>query len=241
MQPWDRLGPERVLWEQEPEAWAESMRINLDGPFFLSRAVLKGMVDRGYGRLVYTSSTSAEVAEHAGSAYNSSKAGLLGLMRSVAQDAGAYGVTSNAVLPGWVRTPMADLSAEAEARDRGVTTDQVWAEREALYAAGRVVSPEEVASHRLPGFGGVQRRERRGHQGGAGECPVRIVRSGKIVDGAGRVLGQTGKSTLVGHPVARPLLGAPSSAPVPRQVLSGQPCSTLIDLHAARPNGSTSW
>ena len=136
---------ERVLWEQDPKAWAESMRINLDGPFFLSRAVLKGMVDRGYGRLVYTSSTSAQVAEHAGSAYNSSKAGLLGLMRSVAQDAGAHGVTSNAVLPGWVRTPMADLSAEAEARDRGVTTDQVWAERDALYPAGRVVTPEEVA------------------------------------------------------------------------------------------------
>ncbi|MCG6957745.1 MAG: SDR family oxidoreductase [Gemmatimonadetes bacterium] len=136
---------ERVLWEQDPEAWAQSMRINLDGPFFLSRAVLKGMVDRGYGRVVYTSSTSAEVAEHAGSAYNSSKAGLLGLMRSVAQDAGAFGVTSNAVLPGWVRTPMADLSAEAEARDRGVTTDQVWAEREALYPAARVVTPEEVA------------------------------------------------------------------------------------------------
>jgi NAD(P)-dependent dehydrogenase (short-subunit alcohol dehydrogenase family) len=40
---------------------------------------------------------------------------------------------------------MADLSAEAEARDRGVTTDQVWAERDALYPAGRVVTPEEVA------------------------------------------------------------------------------------------------
>ncbi len=136
---------ERVLWEQDPQAWAETLRINLDGPFFLTRAVLKGMVDRGYGRLVYTSSTSAEVAEHAGSAYNSSKAGLLGLMRSVAQDAGAYGVTANAVLPGWVRTPMADLSAEAEARDRGISPDQVWAEREALYPAGRVVTAGEVA------------------------------------------------------------------------------------------------
>lgn len=136
---------ERVIWEQDPEAWRETMRINLDGPFFLSRLVVKEMIERGYGRFVYTSSTSGEVAEFAASAYNSSKSGLLGLMRSVAQDAGPHGVTSNAVLPGWVRTPMADLSAKTEAEERGITPDEVWAERAALYPAGRVVTPEEVA------------------------------------------------------------------------------------------------
>lgn len=155
----DRLGPveilvcnhgigsahERVIWEQDPETWRESMRINLDGPFFLSQAVVKDMIERGYGRFVFTSSTAGQVAEYAGSAYNSSKHGLLGLMRSVAQDAGPYGVTSNAVLPGWVRTPMAELSAKAEAEERGITTDEVWAERDALYPPGRVVTPEEVA------------------------------------------------------------------------------------------------
>jgi NAD(P)-dependent dehydrogenase (short-subunit alcohol dehydrogenase family) len=103
------------------------------------------MIKLGYGRIVFTSSTSALVAEFAGSAYNSSKSGLLGLMRSVAQDAGPHGVTSNAVLPGWVRTPMAELSAKAEAEQRGITTDAVWAERAALYPPGRVVTPEEVA------------------------------------------------------------------------------------------------
>jgi NAD(P)-dependent dehydrogenase (short-subunit alcohol dehydrogenase family) len=83
------------------------MRVNLDGPYFLSQLVLKDMIARGYGRLVFTSSTAGQVAEYAGSAYTSSKHGLLGLMRSVAQDAGPHSVTSNAVLPGWVRTPMA--------------------------------------------------------------------------------------------------------------------------------------
>jgi NAD(P)-dependent dehydrogenase (short-subunit alcohol dehydrogenase family) len=155
----DRLGPveilvcnhgigsahERVVWEQDPEVWRESMRINLDGPFFLARRVLGGMIQGGYGRLVFTSSTAGEVAEYAGSAYNSSKHGLLGLMRSVARDAGAYGVTSNAVLPGWVRTQMAERSAEAEARDRGITVEEVWRERARLYLPGRVVTPEEVA------------------------------------------------------------------------------------------------
>ncbi len=155
----DRLGPiailvcnhgigsahERVIWEQDPEHWHQTMRINLDGPFFLSQLVVKDMIKQGYGRLVFTSSTAGQVAEYAGSAYNSSKHGLLGLMRSVAQDAGPYGVTSNAVLPGWVRTPMAETSAKAEAEQRGISPDEVWVERAAMYPAGRVVTPEEVA------------------------------------------------------------------------------------------------
>ncbi len=136
---------EKVLWEQDPEIWNQSLRINLDGPFHLSRLVLPGMIERRYGRVVYTSSTAGLVAEHAGSAYNSSKSGLLGLMRSVAVDGGAYGITSNAVLPGWVRTEMAERSARQEAKDRGITTDQVWEERVALYPAGRVATPREVA------------------------------------------------------------------------------------------------
>lgn len=136
---------ERVVWEQDPDVWNETMRTNLDGPFHLSRLVLQGMIKRRYGRIVYTSSTAGLVAEHAGSAYTSSKHGLLGLMRSVAQDSGSYGVTSNAVLPGWVRTEMAERSARQEAKDRSITTDQVWEERAALYPPGRVATPQEVA------------------------------------------------------------------------------------------------
>jgi NAD(P)-dependent dehydrogenase (short-subunit alcohol dehydrogenase family) len=136
---------ERLVWEQDPEVWRETLRVNLDGPFYLSRLVLPGMVERGYGRLVYTSSTAGLVAEHKGSAYTSAKHGLLGLMRAVAQDAGAHGITSNAVLPGWVRTEMAERSARAEAQVRGITVDQIWSERAALYPAGRVATPEEVA------------------------------------------------------------------------------------------------
>ncbi|NQV86354.1 MAG: SDR family oxidoreductase, partial [Woeseiaceae bacterium] len=98
-----------------------------------------------YGRIVYTSSTAGLVAEHAGSAYSSSKHGLLGLMRSVAQDSGPYGVTANAVLPGWVRTEMAERSARQEAKDQHLTVDQVWEERAALYPSGRVATPQEVA------------------------------------------------------------------------------------------------
>lgn len=136
---------ERVIWEQDPDLWDETMRVNLDGPFHLSRLIAGQMIEQRYGRVVYTSSTAGLIAEHAGSAYNASKHGLLGLMRSVAVDAGPFGVTSNAVLPGWVRTEMAERSAAQEAKDRGITTDQVWEERGALYPPGRVVTIDEVA------------------------------------------------------------------------------------------------
>jgi NAD(P)-dependent dehydrogenase (short-subunit alcohol dehydrogenase family) len=136
---------ERLIWQQDPEVWYETLRINLDGPFHLSRLVLRSMVEHRYGRLIYTSSTAGQVAERAGSAYTSSKHGLLGLMRAVAQDAGPHGITSNAVLPGWVRTEMAERSARAEAEERGLTPEQIWAEREALYPPGRVATPQEVA------------------------------------------------------------------------------------------------
>ncbi|HIF40391.1 MAG TPA: SDR family oxidoreductase [Planctomycetes bacterium] len=136
---------EQVVWEQDPDVWAQTMRVNLDGPFHLSRLVLPGMVERRGGRLVFTSSTAGQIAEAAGSAYTSSKHGLLGLMRSVAVDGGPYNVTSNAVLPGWVRTAMADLSARAEADERGLSVDEIWQERAALYPPGRVPTADEVA------------------------------------------------------------------------------------------------
>jgi NAD(P)-dependent dehydrogenase (short-subunit alcohol dehydrogenase family) len=136
---------EKVLWEQDPDSWTHTMRVNLDSPFHLSRLVLPGMVERGHGRLVFTSSTAGEIAEAAGSAYTSSKHALLGLMRSAAVDAGAYNITSNAVLPGWVRTAMAERSAQAEAKERGRSVDEIWKERAALYPPGRVATVDEVA------------------------------------------------------------------------------------------------
>ena len=136
---------ERLIWEQDPAVWRETMRINLDGPFELARLTVGGMCKRGFGRLVFTSSTAGEKAERSGSAYSASKHGLIGLARSVAQDAGPFGVTSNAVLPGWVKTAMAERSARAEAERRGITVEDVWRERAAIYPQNRVLEPREVA------------------------------------------------------------------------------------------------
>ena len=136
---------ERLVWEQDPAVWRETMRINLDGPFELARLTVGGMCKRGYGRLVFTSSTAGEKAERSGSAYSASKHGLIGLARAVAQDAGPFGVTSNAVLPGWVKTAMAERSARAQAEQRAISVEEVWRERAALYPQNRVLQPREVA------------------------------------------------------------------------------------------------
>jgi NAD(P)-dependent dehydrogenase (short-subunit alcohol dehydrogenase family) len=121
------------------------MRINLDGPFELARLTVGAMCERGFGRLVFTSSTAGETAERSGSAYTASKHGVIGLARAVAQDAGPFGVTSNAVLPGWVRTAMAERSAQAESARRGISIAQVWRERASIYPQNRVLEPREVA------------------------------------------------------------------------------------------------
>jgi NAD(P)-dependent dehydrogenase (short-subunit alcohol dehydrogenase family) len=136
---------EREIWQQDVAAWRRTLAVNLDGPFYLCRAAVGGMVEQGYGRCVFVSSTAGVVADVAMTAYCASKAGLLGLMRGVAQDAGRHGVTSNAVLPGWVRTEMAEVSAREEAERRGVDAEDIWRERASSYPPGRVVTPKEVA------------------------------------------------------------------------------------------------
>ncbi len=137
---------EKPIWEQTRETWREKLSMNLDSPFELTRLAAADMVEQGWGRIVMVSSTAGEVGAPRMSAYSASKAGLLGLMRAAAQDLAPHGGTCNAVLPGWVRTEMAERSAAREAERRSMTVDQVWAERAAEYPEGRVVRPEEVAA-----------------------------------------------------------------------------------------------
>ena len=136
---------ERVIWRQDPGLWRETMAVNLDAPFHLMRLAVPDMRERGWGRIVAVSSTAGEIGGRGESAYDASKHGVIGLVRAVAQDVAADGITCNAVLPGGVRTAMAERSAEVEAERRRISVDDVWAERAASYPAGRVVTAEEVA------------------------------------------------------------------------------------------------
>lgn len=126
-------------------AWRASMAVNLDSPFLMSKAIAPVIAAEKWGRIVYVSSTAGEAGAPSMSAYCASKHGLIGLMRSVACDIGAYNATANAVCPGWVRTEMANNDARQEAEARGMTVDEIWHEREQGYPGKRVLAPEEVA------------------------------------------------------------------------------------------------
>jgi len=135
----------RPVWEARDEDWQQTLALNLQAPFALTRLLSGEMVARRWGRIVMVGSTAGQVGAPGNVAYCTSKHGLVGLMRAVAQDVAPYGVTCNAVMPGWVRTDAAERSAAAESNASGRPVAEIWAQREASYAAGRVLAPSEVA------------------------------------------------------------------------------------------------
>jgi NAD(P)-dependent dehydrogenase (short-subunit alcohol dehydrogenase family) len=136
---------DRPIWEQSSADWRATMAVNLDAPFELTKAAAQDIREIGWGRVVMISSTAGEVGAPAMSPYCASKHGIIGLMRSVAQDLAPFGATCNAILPGWVRTEMAERDAEQEAARRGLSVAAIWAERAAANPAKRVLEPEEIA------------------------------------------------------------------------------------------------
>lgn len=113
----------------DDERWQAVLSVNLSGPFYLCRAVIPGMAERGRGAVVNVSSLAGRSkSANGGVAYTSSKAGLLGLTRHLASDYGPAGVRVNAICPGGVDTPMiraagasaADSEEEAKARNQRI-------------------------------------------------------------------------------------------------------------------------
>jgi 2-hydroxycyclohexanecarboxyl-CoA dehydrogenase len=97
------------------ELWDQVMAINLRGPFMCSQAVLPDMKAANWGRIVHISSSSAQSGQPYMAAYVSSKAGLIGLTKSMALELGPRGITVNTIPPGMIVTPMVDR-AVAEGR-----------------------------------------------------------------------------------------------------------------------------
>jgi acetoacetyl-CoA reductase len=99
------------------EQWARDLDVNLTGAFRVVAACLPGMRERGYGRIVFISSGAAVEGLPGQPAYAASKAGLLGLMRTIAGENVRRGITANAVLPGMVATESVN-AMPAEIQDR---------------------------------------------------------------------------------------------------------------------------
>jgi 3-hydroxybutyrate dehydrogenase len=137
---------DETIFELSTEQWRRYLAINLEASYFLTRAASHDMRERGWGRIVMVSSTNGLYGAPRAVGYTISKHAVLGLMRSVAQDVGAHGITCNAVCPGWVHTEMADLSAAREGERRGVDAAEIWRERDAQHPRGSALAPEEVAA-----------------------------------------------------------------------------------------------
>lgn len=134
------------LEEFPPERFDLIVRLMLQAPFRLVRAVLPGMYDRGWGRIVNISSAHGLVASPFKSAYVSAKHGLEGLSKVTALEAGGRGVTSNCVNPGYVRTPLVEQQIADQAQAHGITPDEVVEQvMLELPSVKRLVEPEEVA------------------------------------------------------------------------------------------------
>ncbi len=100
--------------EISEEQWDRDIAVNLKTAFNITRAVLPGMVKRGWGRVVSVSSVTGPVVSYPGnSGYSAAKGGMDGLTRALAIETGPHGVTVNSVAPGWIETGSSD-DAERE-------------------------------------------------------------------------------------------------------------------------------
>lgn len=92
--------------EVDDEEWRRVLAINTDGTFFCNRAVLPGMVERGYGRIVNVASIAGKEGNPMAAAYSSSKAAVIALTKAVGKDVARTGVLVNCVAPAVIETPI---------------------------------------------------------------------------------------------------------------------------------------
>jgi NAD(P)-dependent dehydrogenase (short-subunit alcohol dehydrogenase family) len=127
------------------EAWHAMLEVNLTGAFLVSRAVLPGMVECGWGRIVSIASTAGLKGYTYVAAYCAAKHGLIGMTRSLAVEVAPKGVTVNAVCPGYTETQLLSESVANIVDKTGVSEDEAQAQLLESNPQGRFVSPVEVA------------------------------------------------------------------------------------------------
>ncbi len=127
--------------------WARLVQIMLVAPFQLTKYVVPGMKERAWGRIINLSSIHGLVASPFKSAYVSAKHGLVGLTRTAALELGEFGITVNAICPGYSNTPLTRGQVADQARTRGISESDVI-EKVMLEPAAikRLVEPDEIAS-----------------------------------------------------------------------------------------------
>jgi 3-oxoacyl-[acyl-carrier protein] reductase len=118
-----------------PEMWQQVIDVNLTGVFNCAKCISAGMVEKGYGRIINTSSVVALYGNFGQSNYVATKAGVIGLTKTLARELGRKGVTVNAVAPGFIATDMVKKMPE-----------NVLKSMEEKVPLGRLGTPEEIAA-----------------------------------------------------------------------------------------------
>jgi 3-oxoacyl-[acyl-carrier protein] reductase len=129
-----------------PEAWREAVRLNLESVLNLTRAVLPGMKERRWGRIVNVTSIAVKQPVDNLILSNSVRAAVTGFARTLANEVAPFGVTVNNVLPGYTRTKRLEDLAASNARTRGSTEEEERARWEREIPMGRLGEPREFAA-----------------------------------------------------------------------------------------------
>ena len=114
------------ITELSIDSWRRMLAIHLDGAFLTTRACMKRMVAQGDGgAVIYMGSVHSHLASVLKAPYVTAKHGLLGLCRVVAKEGAAHGIRCNVICPGFVRTPLVERQIPEQARDLGITEEEV--------------------------------------------------------------------------------------------------------------------
>ncbi|MBZ0227997.1 MAG: SDR family oxidoreductase [Bauldia sp.] len=106
-------GPIAKLWEHTPEQWDQVIRINLTGQFNCCKALVPGMIERNYGRIANIASIAGKEGNPNASAYSASKAGVIGLTKSLGKELATYDIAVNAITPAAARTAILDTVSQS--------------------------------------------------------------------------------------------------------------------------------
>jgi NAD(P)-dependent dehydrogenase (short-subunit alcohol dehydrogenase family) len=139
-------GPTAVLWEQSFEEWERTFRVNVGGVFLCCRAFMPVLVERGGGSVVVIGSMTGKRPLHGRTPYAASKTALIGLVRTLATEAGPAGVRVNLISPGPLSGERFDRVIAAQAESRGISEDEARRQFSSASPLGRVVDPEHVAA-----------------------------------------------------------------------------------------------
>ncbi len=133
----------KEVLEISAEEWDWMLAVNLKGPFLCTKAVLPTMIQQRYGRVLFTASMLGHcgAGPHRGAHYAASKAGIMGLAKTVARQMAQYGITSNAVAPGYVDTDLARAWETPEETARRRSSEG----QSAQVPLGRLGAPQDVA------------------------------------------------------------------------------------------------